>query len=206
MEYNYEDEKAMKEIKNSPEFKKEKNKKFIILLFCCLPIIVGVSLYVSMCSTTLNYLWIYQNKIVNSSNQSEAYYKLGDSNIYSIDLEETKGEYKLTTLGEMFKIDLDALRDDNFSYQNIMFNIQFDIKYIPSNIDENELFPVINYSFDQDKVDGFRLNSADFTSYSSYELKAKEYKMFKVSVFSNSSNFGVLLFKNVRVKIYGVGK
>ena len=67
MEYNYEDKEKMDKLQNSPEAKKQRDKKFLQLVLLCIPIIVGIVLFTTYCSLTPNYVQVYENEKVSSS-------------------------------------------------------------------------------------------------------------------------------------------
>ncbi len=195
------------ENENKTNTKKRSNILFNLLLAA--PILLGTILFISYCSATPNYQWIYDNKIViGIDSTSTSYYTIGDShNCFNSSIEKDGEIYKTNSSSkELFKIDLEKLNSFNNDYQKLIL----DFSYVASIDSQNATYtsaPKIDFSIDGKVYKTVVFASEEEVGYSVDEIYFKDAKELVVSIKSlgitENSSIPLLKFKNLKVKVLG---
>lgn len=210
MEYNYEDKEKMDKLQNSPEAKKQRDKKFLQLVLLCIPIIVGIVLFTTYCSLTPNYVQVYENEKVSSSESDTKVYTLDDEFKYvSTELTASDGVYtNSSNKTTLFKVDLAKLQKANSSYSKLALNVYFSAATSYGTCTSISSYPKLSFLVDRTSVGGTSVKKSGFTDMSVTEINIVDKSEFLINV----SDFGsavcaddyFLQFKNIRLKVLGV--
>lgn len=191
------------------ETSKKKPNKNLLTILLAIPILLGVILYVSYCSATPNYQWIYDNKIVNEKESTDdKYYTISDSHdCFSSSIKNDGDVYKtVSDSKELFKVDLSKLNSFNNDYNKLIIDFSF-----KASIDSNKAVytssPKINFIIDGNVSKTISFSTESYASYSAREIGIKDAKQLVVNVntfgIANDSAIPTLNFKDLKIKVLG---
>lgn len=188
--------------------KKHPNKSLLTILLA-IPILLGVILYVSYCSVTPNYQWIYDNKIVNEKETTDdKYYMIGDSHdCFSSSIKKDGDVYKTSSDSkELFKVDLGKLNSFNNDYNKLIVDFSFS-----ASIDSGKAVytssPKLDFVVDGNVLKTVSFSTENFASYSIRELSISNAKELVVNIktygIASDSAIPTLNFKDLKIKVLG---
>lgn len=188
--------------------KKHPNKSLLTILLA-IPILLGVILYVSYCSVTPNYQWIYDNKIVNEKETTDdKYYTIGDSHdCFSSSIKKDGDVYKTSSDSkELFKVDLSKLNNFNTDYNKLIVDFSFS-----ASIDSGKAVytssPKLDFVVDGSVLKTVSFSTENFASYSIRELSISNTKELVVNIktygIASDSTIPTLNFKDLKIKVLG---
>ena len=188
--------------------KKHPNKSLLTILLV-IPILLGVILYVSYCSVTPNYQWIYDNKIVNEKETTDdKYYMIGDSHdCFSSSIKKDGDVYKTSSDSkELFKVDLSKLNSFNNDYNKLIVDFSFS-----ASIDSGKAIytssPKLDFVVDGNVLKTVSFSTENFVNYSIRELSISNTKELVVNIktygIASDSAIPTLNFKDLKIKVLG---
>ncbi len=180
----------------------------LLTLLLAVPIFLGVILYVTYCSITPNYVWIYDNVVVTKTSKEDAKYYSIANNVIKTNLKADNEKYYSTDSNskELFRVDLADLNNRNNKYAKLILNFSCEVM-INSNNATFVSKPKIDFLLDGDVINTLTLKSESLTSYSVNEIDFKNSKELIVNIktlgISENSSNPSLKFKDVKVKVLG---
>ncbi len=188
--------------------KKHPNKSLLTILLA-IPILLGVILYISYCSVTPNYQWIYDNKIVNEKETTDdKYYTIGDSHdCFSSNIKKDGDVYKTSSDSkELFKVDLNKLNSFNNDYNKLIVDFSFS-----ASIDSGKAVytssPKLDFVVDGSVLKTVSFSTENFASYSIRELPISNTKELVINIktygIASDSAIPTLNFKDLKIKVLG---
>ena len=191
------------------EVTKKRPNKSLLTILLAIPILLGVILYVSYCSVTPNYQWIYDNKIVNEKETTDdKYYTIGDSHdCFSSSIKKDGDVYKTSSDSkELFKVDLSKLNNFNTDYNKLIVDFSFS-----ASIDSGKAVytssPKLDFVVDGSVLKTVSFSTENFASYSIRELSISNTKELVVNIktygIASDSTIPTLNFKDLKIKVLG---
>lgn len=195
------------ENENKTSTKKRSNALLTLLL--AIPILLGTVLFISYCSATPNYQWIYDNKVVTKIDTIEnMYYTINDNHdCFTSSIKKDNDIYKTnSTSKELFKVNLEKLSNFNNEYDKLIL----DFSYIASIDSQNATYtsaPKIDFIIDGKLYKTVTFSSEEDVSYSVNEIYFKGTKELVISIKSygitENSSIPLLKFKDLKIKVLG---
>lgn len=195
-------------MKNEKEKSINKRNGTLLTLLLTVPIFLGVILYVTYCSITPNYVWIYDNVVVTKTSKEDAKYYSIANNVIKSNLKVDNEKYYSTDSNskELFRVDLADLNNRNNKYAKLILNFSCEAM-INSNNATFVSKPKIDFLLDGNVINTLTLKSESLTSYSVNEIDFKNSKELIVNIktlgISENSSNPSLKFKDVKVKVLG---
>lgn len=183
----------------------KKSKIYIFLM--ALPILIGIVLYVTYCSLTPNYQWIYNNEIVHLTdlNEVDSYlYKINDeNNCITPKIENLNDSYTSNKKEEeIFLINLEKLNNLNNAYHKLILNFSIEAK-----VDEDDKASSYMKLFIDDKLIKTIALSSSATEYNISSINFKNFAKLVVSraTYTKDENSAIPIvnFKDLKIKVLG---
>ena len=196
------------ENENKTSVKKRSNVLLNLLL--AIPIFLGMVLFISYCSATPNYQWIYDNKIMTKTDTIEnMYYTINDAHdCFTSNIEKDNNDIYKTNPNskELFKVNLEKLSNFNNEYDKLIL----DFSYVASIDSQNATYssaPKIDFAIDGKVYKTVTFSSEEDISYSVNEIYFKGANELVISIKSfgvtENSSIPLLKFKDLRIKVLG---
>lgn len=187
----------------------KKSSNFLLNLLFAIPIVLGTILFISYCSATPNYQWIYDNVVVTQKDEiNNNYYTIGDSHdCFTSNIIEDNNIYKTNSNSkELFKVNLEKLTSFNKDYQKLILDFSFTASIDSQNAVYSST-PKIDFIIDGEVFKTVAFTSESDVDYSVSEIYFKDSKELIISIktfgITENSVIPLLEFKNLKIKVLG---